>query len=53
MNFEFFLASELGKTLDELRKNITEEELIYWAAYYEVKCEREKQQYNRQKNKTR
>jgi len=32
---------------------MTEEELIYWAAYYEVKNDREKQEMNRQKNKTR
>jgi len=32
---------------------MTEEELIHWAAYYEVKNEREKQEMNRQKNKTR
>ncbi len=49
MNFEFFLATELGKTLIELRKNITQEELIYWAGYYEVKNDREKQEINRQK----
>ena len=36
-----FLATELGKTLTELRKNITEEEFIYWAAYYELKHEKE------------
>ena len=53
LNFEFFLATELGKTLQELRKLITEEELVYWAAYYEVKNEREKQEINRQKAKTR
>jgi len=32
---------------------MTEEELIHWAAYYEVKNDREKQEMNRQKNKTR
>ncbi len=32
---------------------MTEEELVFWAAYYEVKNEREKQELNRQKNKTR
>ena len=37
-----FLASELGKTLTELRQNMTEEEFIYWAAYYENKHENEK-----------
>ena len=37
-----FLASELGNTLTELRQNLTEEELIYWAAYYEIKADYEK-----------
>ena len=32
---------------------MTEEELIYWAAYYDVKNEREKQEMNRQKAKKR
>ena len=32
---------------------MSEEELIYWAAYYEVKHEREKQEYNRQRAKSR
>jgi len=49
LNFEFFLASELGKTIQELRSLITEEELIYWASYYQVKFEREKRELNRQK----
>ena len=30
---------------------MTEEELIHWAAYYEVKYDREKQEMNRQKAK--
>ena len=42
-----FLASELGKTLTELRQNMTEEELIYWAAYYENKYENEKKMRHR------
>ena len=46
---ELFLATELGKTLQELRSLITEEELIFWAAYYEVKNEREKREINRQR----
>tara|TARA_B100000424_G_C22745014_1_gene402953 strand:- start:507 stop:650 length:144 start_codon:yes stop_codon:yes gene_type:complete len=46
-----FLATELGKTLIELRKNITEEELIYWAAYYEIKNEREEKNRQRAKNR--
>ena len=32
---------------------MTEEELVYWAAYYEIKNDREIQEMNRQKNKTR
>ena len=30
---------------------MTEEELVHWAAFYEVKNEREKQEMNRQKAK--
>jgi hypothetical protein len=51
LNFEFFLATELGKTLIELRKSITEEELVCWAAYYEVKYEREEKNRQRAKNR--
>jgi len=32
---------------------MTEEELIHWAGYYEVKNERENQEMNRQKAKSR
>ena len=32
---------------------MTEEELIYWAGYYDVKNEREKQEMNRQRAKKR
>tara|TARA_R100000988_G_C3932918_1_gene132331 strand:+ start:466 stop:609 length:144 start_codon:yes stop_codon:yes gene_type:complete len=46
-----FLATELGKTLTELRQGITEEELIYWAAYYENKHEHEKKMHERAKNR--
>jgi hypothetical protein len=49
LNFEFFLATELGKTINELRTSISEEELIYWAAYYENKYEEEKRELRRQK----
>ncbi len=46
-----FLCTELGKTLKQLRKDITEEELIYWAAYYENKHENEKRMRQRAKNR--
>jgi len=32
---------------------MNEEELIYWAAYFEIKNQREKEEINRQKAKTR
>ena len=53
LNFEFFLATELGKTLYELRTLITQEELVYWAAYYELKIDREQKEMQRQKAKSR
>ena len=36
-----------------MRTSMSEEELIYWAAYYEVKNEREKKELNRQRAKSR
>ena len=51
LRFELFLATELGKTVQELRINMTEAELIYWAAYYEIKTEEEKRALQRQKHK--
>jgi hypothetical protein len=46
-----FLATELGKTLTELRKNMTEEEFIYWAAYYDLKHQKEEKIRQRAKNR--
>lgn len=37
----FFLAKELGMTLAQLSKNLTQEELVCWAAFYEIKSEEE------------
>jgi len=37
----FFLAKELGMTLAQLAKNLTQEELVGWAAFYEIKSEEE------------
>ena len=33
----FFLASELGMTIQELTSKLTQEEYINWLAYYELK----------------
>lgn len=37
----FFLAKELGMTLAQLSKHLTQEELVGWAAFYEMKGEEE------------
>lgn len=37
----FFLAKELGMTLAQLAKHLTQEELVGWAAFYEMKGEEE------------
>tara|TARA_Y100000361_G_scaffold147256_1_gene158582 strand:- start:1520 stop:1717 length:198 start_codon:yes stop_codon:yes gene_type:complete len=53
LRFEFFLATELGKTVEELRKSLSEAELIYWAGYYEIKYDEEKKALTRQKRYSR
>ena len=53
LNFEFFLATELGKTLSELRSQLTDEELIFFAGYYELKYDREKKEADAAKRKSR
>ena len=35
----FFLATELGMTLSQLTEQLTQEELVGWAAFYELKSE--------------
>lgn len=37
----FFLAKELGMTLAQLTRELTHEELVGWAAFYELKNEEE------------
>ena len=32
----FFLAKELGMTVAELTKHLTQEELVGWAAYFDL-----------------
>ena len=41
----------VGKTIKELRQLITQEELVYWAAYYENKSEHEKRMHEMAKNR--
>ena len=49
----FFLASELGMTITELTNKLTQEELIHWVSYYELKKEYENKAYEDAKNKSR
>ena len=53
MFFEFFLATELGKTVSELRNQLTEAEFVMFAAYYEVKGAREKEEMDKAKSRSR
>ena len=47
--FLFFLAKELGKTVSELCQTLTQEELIGWAAFLEIKNEEEEKAMERAK----
>tara|TARA_R100000329_G_scaffold133788_2_gene113632 strand:- start:311 stop:475 length:165 start_codon:yes stop_codon:yes gene_type:complete len=48
----FFLASELGMTLQELTSKLTQEEYINWIAFYELKKEYEDKAYEDAKRKS-
>ena len=37
----FFLAKELGMTVSQLSRDLTQEELIGWAAFFELKNDEE------------
>ena len=49
----FFLASELGMTIQALTSKLTYEEYTNWLAYYELKKEYEEKAYEDAKNKSR
>ena len=49
MFFEFFLATELGMTVNRLRTELTDMEFAYFAAFYEIKTEREKEELEKAK----
>ena len=48
----FFLATELGMTIQELASKLTQEEYINWLAYYELKKEYEDKAYEDAKKKS-
>ena len=48
----FFLAAELGMTVQELTNKLTKEEYINWIAYFELKREYEDKAIQDAKNKS-
>lgn len=40
LEFEFFLAEKLGRTLTELRETVSAQEFLYWNIYYARKAQR-------------
>lgn len=40
IEFEFFLASKLGRTVDELRQQMSSDEFAGWAVYYGREAQR-------------
>ena len=48
----FFLATELGMTVQELTSKLTKEEYINWIAYFELKREYEDKAIQDPKNKS-
>ena len=49
----FFLATELGMTIKELTSKLTQEELIHWVAFFELKKEIDEKAIEDSKNKSR
>ena len=49
----FFLAAELGMTVQELTSKLTKEEYINWIAYFELKREYEDKAIQNAKDKSR
>lgn len=50
---ELVVAEKLGKTLVELREQITEDELMLWIMFYEIRADQEKKQLEQAKKRRR
>tara|TARA_B100001778_G_C18196661_1_gene453693 strand:+ start:26 stop:199 length:174 start_codon:yes stop_codon:yes gene_type:complete len=50
--FIYSLANELKKSVSELCKTLTVEEMIGWAAFYELKNEQEKKEMDKVQNRS-
>lgn len=40
LEFEFFLATKLGKTVGQLRREMTQDEFVRWDIYYAREAQR-------------
>lgn len=40
LEFEFYLADRLGRTVAELREGLSNEEFVQWSVYYGRKAQR-------------
>ena len=47
------MACDLGMTISRMRQEMTHAEFVHFAAYYELKGEREKEAMDRAKNRRR
>ena len=50
---ELVVAEKLGKTLVELREQITADELMLWIMFYEIRADQEKKQLEQAKKRRR
>jgi|TARA_R100001460_G_scaffold17945_2_gene38195 hypothetical protein len=50
--FIYSLANELKKSVNELCQTLTVEEMIGWAAFYELKNEQEKKEMDKVQNRS-
>ena len=50
---QLIVAEKLGKTLSELQKTVTYEEMVLWSAFYELRTEEEKKAMDRAKRNRR
>lgn len=41
LEFEFFLADRLGRTVEELRESMTQDEFVRWMVYHGRKAQRQ------------
>lgn len=49
MMLQFFVAKELGLTLNELRARMTDTEILGWNAYFNIQADEERKAYEKAK----